>query len=124
MDILLALVVWGKSEFALAQILVTQRLTEAEITTQLATLSDWQRQDQSLTMTHRFSGFVEAMNFAQCLVEPAEQLGHHPDLEISYNTVRLTLTTHDAGGLTSLDFQLAQQIDQVLAEWTSESVCR
>jgi 4a-hydroxytetrahydrobiopterin dehydratase len=55
------------------------------------------------------------MKFVNSLVEPAEQMGHHPDLSISYNRVVITLTTHDAGGLTQKDFDLAKQISQLLA---------
>ena len=51
--------------------------------------------------------------FVNALVDPAEALGHHPDIVITYNRVALTLTTHDAGGLTELDFQLAEAISQL-----------
>ena len=100
-----------------------QRLSETEITQQLRTLSQWQRQDQTLVYTHRFKTFIEAVNFINCLIEPAETLGHHPDLQISYNQVTFSLTTHDAGGLTHLDFQLAQQVNLILSDWTHETTC-
>lgn len=53
------------------------------------------------------------MEFVNKLVDPAESAGHHPDIEISYNKVRITLTTHDAGGLTQKDFELAKEISQI-----------
>jgi 4a-hydroxytetrahydrobiopterin dehydratase len=56
---------------------------------------------------------VEAIAFVNQIVEPAEAAGHHPDLEISYNKVTVSLTTHDAGGLTSKDFDLAQVISKL-----------
>ncbi|NJK38422.1 MAG: 4a-hydroxytetrahydrobiopterin dehydratase [Oscillatoriales cyanobacterium RM2_1_1] len=99
------------------------RLSEAEIGEKLQALPEWQRQDGSIFLIHRFGNFVESVQFVQCLVEPAERLGHHPDLEISYNNVTVRLTTHDVGGLTPLDFQVAQEINQILGQWTPETVC-
>lgn len=100
-----------------------QRLSVTEITQQLQLLPRWQQREQTIVYTHQFKNFIESVNFVQCLVEPAERLGHHPDLMISYNTVTITLTTHDAGGLTYLDFKVAQAIDQVLKQWTPEKIC-
>ena len=100
-----------------------QRLSETEVTQQLQNLSGWQRQNQTLVYTHSFNNFIESVNFVNCLVEPAEALGHHPDLNISYNKVTMNLTTHDAGGLTTLDFQLAKKINQILEGWTPETTC-
>ena len=63
--------------------------------------------------TFEFKDFVEAIAFVDKLVEPAEAAGHHPDLSISYNEVTVSLTSHDAGGLTSKDFELAQTISDL-----------
>lgn len=85
-------------------------LSAIEIRLRMQQLPDWTTDGSSLYQTRTFEGFVEAVAFVDSLVEPAEQLGHHPDITISYNQVSLELTTHDAEGLTNLDFQLARKI--------------
>lgn len=92
---------------------MAQRLSEAEIQEQAKQLQDWLVEGQELRLTRNFKDFVEAIAFVNKIVEPAESVGHHPDLAISYNKVTVTLTTHDAGGLTSKDFDLAQAISQL-----------
>ncbi|MGF1538262.1 MAG: 4a-hydroxytetrahydrobiopterin dehydratase [Elainellaceae cyanobacterium] len=89
------------------------RLSESEITARMMVLPNWTTDGQTLSQTRTFADFVEAIAFVNSLVEPSEALGHHPDITISYNRVMLELTTHDAGGLTALDFQLAEQISQL-----------
>ncbi|WP_442786348.1 4a-hydroxytetrahydrobiopterin dehydratase [Leptothoe sp. PORK10 BA2] len=84
-----------------------------EIRLRMRPLSDWTTDGTRLYHTRTFEGFVDAIAFVNSLVEPAEQLGHHPDITVSYNQVSITLTTHDAQGLTDLDFQLARQISQL-----------
>ena len=85
-------------------------LIDTEITARLSQLPDWELEGKTITRTFKFKNFVEAINFVNKLVEPAEAAGHHPDLSISYNKVTVTMTTHDAGGLTGKDFQVAQSI--------------
>ncbi|MEH2182465.1 4a-hydroxytetrahydrobiopterin dehydratase [Nostoc sp.] len=92
---------------------MAQLLTEVEIQEQAKSLSDWTVEDSKLEITRTFKDFMEAIEFVNKLVEPAESAGHHPDIEISYNQVKITLTTHDAGGLTQLDFDVAQVISQI-----------
>ena len=70
----------------------------------------WKEENNTLAATFKFKNFVESINFVNQLVDPAEAAGHHPDLSISYNKVTVTMTTHDAGGLTVKDFQVAQSI--------------
>jgi 4a-hydroxytetrahydrobiopterin dehydratase len=89
------------------------RLTAAEVAQQLQMLPGWETDGQRLYRTYRFANFVEAIAFVNRLVEPAEAAAHHPDIAISYNTVVLSLTTHDAGGLTRQDFALAQRISEL-----------
>ncbi len=88
-------------------------LTEEEIQEQAQRLEDWTVEGKKLQRTFKFKDFVEAIAFINKIVEPAEAAAHHPDLEISYNKVNVTLTTHDAGGLTSKDFDLAQAISKI-----------
>ena len=88
-------------------------LTDAEITSKLAALPAWQRQDDVIQKQYKFKNFIEAIAFVNKLVDPAEAAGHHPDLSISYNKVTVSLTTHDAGGLTDKDFDLAATFEKL-----------
>ncbi|MEH2325968.1 MAG: 4a-hydroxytetrahydrobiopterin dehydratase [Nostoc sp.] len=92
---------------------MAQLLTEAEIQESAKVLSGWTVQGSNLQITRTFNNFIQAIEFAGKLVEPTESAGHHPDIEISYNKVKITLTTHDAGGLTQADFDLARAISQI-----------
>jgi 4a-hydroxytetrahydrobiopterin dehydratase len=89
---------------------MAQLLSDTEIQTQLNELSDWTKEGNLIKCTRKFDGFPEAVNFVNKLVEPAESAGHHPDIEISYNTVVIKMTSHDAGGLTEKDFNMARTI--------------
>jgi 4a-hydroxytetrahydrobiopterin dehydratase len=88
------------------------RLSDAEINASLSGLSGWSRASETITKTFTFSGFPEAVAFVTRLVEPAEQLEHHPDLDLRYNRVSVSLSTHDQGGLTGFDFTLAAEIEK------------
>jgi 4a-hydroxytetrahydrobiopterin dehydratase len=88
-------------------------LSANDVELALAELPGWQSDGVSLTCTYRFDTFVQAIAFVNQLVEPAERIGHHPDLTISYNVVNIALTTHDANGLTTLDTQLAKELVQI-----------
>ncbi|WP_264308316.1 4a-hydroxytetrahydrobiopterin dehydratase [Nodosilinea nodulosa] len=70
----------------------------------------WSIVGDSLVTECHFADFAATIAFVDRLVEPADRLGHHPDLGIAYNRLVISLTTHDAGGVTSLDFALAQEI--------------
>ncbi|MGF1566727.1 MAG: 4a-hydroxytetrahydrobiopterin dehydratase [Nodosilinea sp.] len=76
----------------------------------LETLPEWSLQGTSLVTMCQFEDFVDTVAFVDQLVAPAEALGHHPDLAIAYNQLTISLTTHDAGGVTELDFNLARDI--------------
>jgi 4a-hydroxytetrahydrobiopterin dehydratase len=95
---------------------VPQRLSSAQVSAALERVPSWTTDGQHLACTYRFDSFVESVAFVDRVVEPAERLAHHPDLTISYNQVRISLTTHDAGGLTELDFALAEAIAAVSGE--------
>jgi 4a-hydroxytetrahydrobiopterin dehydratase len=75
----------------------------------------WQVVDGVLTHEFSFTDFLESMRFVNRVADAAEQAGHHPDIDIRYNKVRLGLVTHDAGGITAKDFELAGKISQILA---------
>jgi 4a-hydroxytetrahydrobiopterin dehydratase len=86
-------------------------LSDAEIEVKLAGLPGWERQGAAISKSFKHGDFVGSVRFAQELVEPAEAMGHHPDLEISWDTVTVTISTHSEGGLTAADFELAGRVD-------------
>ena len=88
-------------------------LSNTEISNKIQNLPGWTTDGKVISRTFQFKDFVAAIDFVNQLVEPAESAGHHPDLEISYNKVIVNLSTHDAGGLTELDFSLAEQISKL-----------
>ena len=89
-------------------------LTGEQAASLLQTLPDWQIDGGELVRNFKFEDFLAAMRFVNKVAELAEAAGHHPDIDIRYNKVRLALTTHDAGGLTGLDFELAARIDDLI----------
>lgn len=88
-------------------------LPEPEIAKRLQGVPAWTRQGARIERTWTFTGFAEALAFINRVGELAEKADHHPDIENSWNRVTLRLTTHDRGGLTALDFDLAKAIDDL-----------
>ena len=86
------------------------RLSDDAVAAGLASLQ-WTRQGDELVKVVTKKDFVEAMRFVNAVAEAAEAANHHPDIAISWNKVTLRLSTHDAGGLTQLDLDLAGRID-------------
>ncbi len=89
---------------------MADRLDDAAIAAGLQGL-DWTREGATITTTVTLKNFAAAMVFVNRVAELAESRNHHPDIAISWNKVTLTLSTHDAGGLTQLDLDLAAAID-------------
>jgi 4a-hydroxytetrahydrobiopterin dehydratase len=87
------------------------RLGDDEINAQLDGLDGWERAGDAIRKEFKRDDFVGSVEFVRRLVGPAEDMGHHPDLEISWDTVTVTITTHSEGGLTANDFELARRID-------------
>ena len=98
-------------------------LSETEISQRLQALPNWTRDGKTIKYTREFKNFVESVSFVNCLIAPSEKAGHHPDIFIAYNRVTISLTTHDAGGLTKQDFDLAETISKLLSEWRPGNVC-
>jgi 4a-hydroxytetrahydrobiopterin dehydratase len=86
-------------------------LSDSEIDERLARLPEWQRSGDAIRRTYECGDFVGSVSFVQSLVGPAESLGHHPDLEVSWDKVTVTISTHSEGGLTKADFELAAELD-------------
>jgi 4a-hydroxytetrahydrobiopterin dehydratase len=87
-------------------------LQEDEIAIELKKLDGWSRSGNEINKTWVFQDFVQAMEFVNAIARIAEEYNHHPDIDIRWNKVRLALSTHSAGGLTSLDFFVADAIEK------------
>lgn len=86
-------------------------LSKDEINTRLGALAGWKLHDDEIEKDYEFAGFHEAMAFVNRVADLANAADHHPDISITYNKVKLTLSTHSEGGITARDFALAAQID-------------
>ena len=87
------------------------RLENDEIESRLEQLDGWSREGEAITKEFDNGDFKGSVDFVNRLTPEAEEMNHHPDLEISWDTVKVTLTTHSEGGLTANDFDLAGKID-------------
>lgn len=87
------------------------KLSEAEIAARLKDLAEWSQPGEEIQRTYRFKDFVEAMAFVEKVAAHAEAVQHHPDILIRYGRVTLSLSTHDAGGITDKDFDFARKAD-------------
>jgi 4a-hydroxytetrahydrobiopterin dehydratase len=86
-------------------------LSEQELRNLLTEMPEWALEDGKLVRYWTFPGFVEAIAFVNRVADIAEQAGHHPDIDIRYNRVKLALLSHDAGGITARDAQMAHQLN-------------
>jgi len=86
-------------------------LSPAEVAARLSSLPDWRIEAGELVRTFQFKDFLASIAFVNRVAALAEEAGHHPDIDIRYNKVRLALVTHDAGGITAKDFELAAKTD-------------
>ena len=89
------------------------KLTPAQIKTALATVPHWKKQGAAITRTFQLKDFVAALRFVNRVAKLAEAAQHHPDIGIRWNKVTLSLSSHDAGGLTEKDFELAGKFDRL-----------
>ncbi len=87
------------------------RLQERDLLDQLRSLPEWRLQDGKIVRDVQFGDFIGAVRFVETISAKAEQQNHHPDIDIRYDRVRLSLVTHDSGGVTSKDIKLAHAID-------------
>jgi 4a-hydroxytetrahydrobiopterin dehydratase len=89
-----------------------EKMSDPQITEALKAVPDWGWAGEAIQRTYQFKDFIEAMKFVNKVAEQAEFDQHHPDLLIRWNKVTLTLSTHDASGITSKDFALAAKADE------------
>ena len=88
-------------------------LSSSEITERLGSVPQWHLEGDNIVRLVVFADFVAAIAFVNRVAEEAEKAGHHPDIDIRWNKVRLALSSHDAGGLTEADFKLASVLDSL-----------
>jgi 4a-hydroxytetrahydrobiopterin dehydratase len=90
------------------------KLLPREVDKRLASLDGWRRDGKFITKTYTFATFMEGIRFVNNLAVIAERLEHHPDVHIRWTTIRLEIQTHDEGGITPYDIELAKEIDKSL----------
>lgn len=90
------------------------KLNESDIQSELQQLSLWSIQDGKLHKEYQFGSFIEAFGWMSSVAIVAESIGHHPEWFNVYSKVVVDLTTHDVGGISSLDFQLAAKMDELV----------
>jgi len=86
-------------------------LPDDQIANRLAALDGWARAGDEIVKTYELPSFMDAIAFVHRVAELAEAADHHPDIDIRYRKVRVALTTHDDGGITQHDFDLAGAIE-------------
>ena len=89
------------------------RLSRKRAKVEAAKLDNWTLKGRVIARRFRFADFAGAMRFINRVAKLAEAANHHPDITVSYDKVRLALTTHDEGGLTLKDFKLAAKINKL-----------
>jgi len=90
-------------------------IKQGELKERMKKIPEWELEKKHIERTFEFDDFADAIDFVNAVAEVAEEEEHHPDIDIRYNKVHLLLSTHSKGGLTELDFGLAERID-TLAE--------
>lgn len=90
------------------------RLSALATKRELARIKGWKQVGNAIQKQYTFANFKEAMFFVNAVAGLAEKAGHHPDITVNYNRVTLSLSTHDAGGLTGKDFDLARRIEAAI----------
>lgn len=95
-------------------------LTSDEVERQLASLPGWSSDGQALRATLSFPTFPAAISTVDAIAVDAEQMDHHPDIDIRWRTLHVTLSTHSAGGITQLDIELAHRVADHAREYGSQ----
>lgn len=92
---------------------MADRIDSDTINVQMKKVPEWELEEKHIERTFEFDDFNAAIDFVNGVAEIAEEADHHPDIDIRWNKVRLTLSTHSKGGLTENDFELAQRVDNL-----------
>jgi len=94
-------------------------LHNKQIKLNLQAVPNWSKRAQTILRTFKFKGFLKGIEFVNRIAAKAQKMNHHPDIDIRFDQVTLTLTTHDEGGITEKDFLLATQCDGVFARFST-----
>jgi 4a-hydroxytetrahydrobiopterin dehydratase len=86
-------------------------LSDEEVKERLKDLDGWRQRGEYIVKSFDRGDFVGSVSFVDSLVEPAEEMNHHPDIAISWSQVEVAISTHAEGGLTNNDFELAKKVD-------------
>jgi len=90
-------------------------LNTKQIKLRLKSIPGWTKDAQTIRRTFKFEGFLNSINFVNRIARKAQKANHHPDIDIRFDKVMLTLTTHDKGGITGKDFTLTRQCNEVFS---------
>ena len=96
--------------------MIMPALTAKQVRLHLKAIPNWSKRAQTILRTFKFEGFLNSIDFVNRIAKKAQKANHHPDIDIRFDKVTLTLTTHDAGGITEKDFSLAQQCEAVFSK--------
>ena len=88
-------------------------LTTKQIRASLNAVSNWSQRAQTICRTYKFDGFLMSIAFVRRIAKRAEKMNHHPDIDVRFDQVTLTLTTHDEGGITEKDTDMAKKLDAI-----------
>jgi 4a-hydroxytetrahydrobiopterin dehydratase len=88
------------------------KLSDLEIRRAMGDLPGWSRKGDALTKTYSFAKFADGIRFVQQIADVADAMDHHPDIDIRYTKVTFSLSSHDAGGITQRDLDLAKKIEE------------
>jgi 4a-hydroxytetrahydrobiopterin dehydratase len=94
-------------------------LNTKQIKLHLHAVPDWSKHAQTIFRTFKFEGFLKGIDFVNRIAAKAQKMNHHPDIDIRFDHVTLTLTTHDEGGITEKDFTVARQCDEVFSTFST-----
>lgn len=92
-------------------------LSPAQVSRRLRAVPEWTGRARTITRTFGFKGFLDSIDFVNRVAMKAEKADHHPDIDIRWNKVTLTLSTHSEGGLTAKDFSMARQCGEVFSRY-------
>lgn len=93
---------------------MSELIEDEEVEKLLKKIPEWDLEGKEIVRVIEFDDFMEGIDFVYGVAEIAEDAGHHPDIDIRWCTVTLRITTHDQGGLTDADFELAKKIDTLI----------
>jgi 4a-hydroxytetrahydrobiopterin dehydratase len=93
-----------------------QKLSDLEIQRALGGLAGWARRGETLVKTYTFERFADGISFVDRIAVAADAMKHHPDIDIRYTKVTISLSTHDAGGITKSDLELAEKIERTSSQ--------